>query len=125
VVDGAERASDRGRAAAAEGVVDDDLGAAEIDPLANAVRRAAERHDQLIELARPRGVEDVAEERLPAVREQLLRTSQPPRSSCSEYEAGDEAVTGRRDRKSTRLNSSHSQISYAVFCLKKKKEVPF
>src|SRR2546427_889380 len=27
------------------------------------------------------------------------------------------------DRKSTRLNSSHSQISYAVFCLKKKKEV--
>src|SRR2546430_9200533 len=27
------------------------------------------------------------------------------------------------DRKSTRLNSSHSQISYAVFCLKKKKKV--
>src|SRR5688572_32345308 len=29
---------------------------------------------------------------------------------------------GRLDRKSTRLNSSHSQISYAVFCLKKKKK---
>src|SRR2546427_12212527 len=29
---------------------------------------------------------------------------------------------GRQDRKSTRLNSSHSQISYAVFCLKKKKK---
>src|SRR2546427_6438818 len=29
----------------------------------------------------------------------------------------------RQDRKSTRLNSSHSQISYAVFCLKKKKRV--
>src|SRR2546427_7534258 len=28
----------------------------------------------------------------------------------------------REDRKSTRLNSSHSQISYAVFCLKKKKK---
>src|SRR5579859_651204 len=28
----------------------------------------------------------------------------------------------RRDRKSTRLNSSHSQISYAVFCLKTKKK---
>src|SRR2546430_12187733 len=27
------------------------------------------------------------------------------------------------DRKSTRLNSSHSQISYAVFCLKKKREM--
>src|SRR2546430_11518920 len=30
--------------------------------------------------------------------------------------------TPRGDRKSTRLNSSHSQISYAVFCLKKKKQ---
>src|SRR2546430_10028101 len=29
--------------------------------------------------------------------------------------------SGTGDRKSTRLNSSHSQISYAVFCLKKKK----
>src|SRR5437762_3958840 len=29
---------------------------------------------------------------------------------------------GRRDRKSTRLNSSHRCISYAVFCLKKKKD---
>src|SRR5689334_24608037 len=31
-------------------------------------------------------------------------------------------VVGSRDRKSTRLNSSHSSISYAVFCLKKKKK---
>src|SRR2546430_17743284 len=29
------------------------------------------------------------------------------------------------DRKSTRLNSSHSQISYAVFCLKKKRKIAF
>src|SRR2546430_12598877 len=40
---------------------------------------------------------------------------------------GAEGDSGRRDarprdRKSTRLNSSHSQISYAVFCLKKKNE---
>src|SRR2546430_8751439 len=32
------------------------------------------------------------------------------------------AVVAQTDRKSTRLNSSHSQISYAVFCLKKKKQ---
>src|SRR2546430_7253080 len=32
----------------------------------------------------------------------------------------DDAETAALDRKSTRLNSSHSQISYAVFCLKKK-----
>src|SRR2546427_5484857 len=41
-------------------------------------------------------------------------------------EGGGARFTGRvgaelEDRKSTRLNSSHSQISYAVFCLKKKK----
>src|SRR5947208_10352760 len=33
-----------------------------------------------------------------------------------------EVVERRRDRKSTRLNSSHQIISYAVFCLKKKKK---
>src|SRR5204862_7992500 len=35
--------------------------------------------------------------------------------------AGGEAARGGRDRKSTRLNSSHVEISYAVFCLKKKR----
>src|SRR5688572_31272552 len=34
----------------------------------------------------------------------------------------DDMHAGLGDRKSTRLNSSHSQISYAVFCLKKKKK---
>src|SRR2546430_6757025 len=34
----------------------------------------------------------------------------------------DEIKDNMEDRKSTRLNSSHSQISYAVFCLKKKKK---
>src|SRR6266576_6395651 len=41
------------------------------------------------------------------------RESDPPRSSGSPR---------ARDRKSTRLNSSHVEISYAVFCLKKKKK---
>src|SRR3712207_6880685 len=36
------------------------------------------------------------------------------------YEAGGDVYF--RDRKSTRLNSSHANISYAVFCLKKKKK---
>src|SRR2546427_6421286 len=41
-------------------------------------------------------------------------------------DADREEVHVARDRKSTRLNSSHSQISYAVFCLKKKKtELPW
>src|SRR3712207_7685165 len=33
-----------------------------------------------------------------------------------------ERISGGQDRKSTRLNSSHANISYAVFCLKKKKK---
>src|SRR5258705_8278345 len=37
----------------------------------------------------------------------------------------DHELRGRRDRKSTRLNSSHLGISYAVFCLKKKKKHTF
>src|SRR5690242_21105737 len=36
--------------------------------------------------------------------------------------ANTQETSGARDRKSTRLNSSHMSISYAVFCLKKKRE---
>src|SRR5256886_7677983 len=43
------------------------------------------------------------------------------RHSLGTGAAGLPGPRGRLDRKSTRLNSSHSQISYAVFCLKKKK----
>src|SRR2546422_3259403 len=45
----------------------------------------------------------------------------PSRRVIDEYEAN-EAPYGSPDRKSTRLNSSHGYISYAVFCLKKKKK---
>src|SRR3712207_8959958 len=38
-----------------------------------------------------------------------------------ELSAGEWELAGPPDRKSTRLNSSHANISYAVFCLKKKK----
>src|SRR3712207_7986597 len=37
------------------------------------------------------------------------------------FKAPERAVRTQADRKSTRLNSSHANISYAVFCLKKKK----
>src|SRR2546430_3785561 len=39
---------------------------------------------------------------------------------CRQYMQFEAGTLERVDRKSTRLNSSHSQISYAVFCLKKK-----
>src|SRR2546427_7066874 len=44
-----------------------------------------------------------------------------PRGGAGRGHALARRVGQRVDRKSTRLNSSHSQISYAVFCLKKKK----
>src|SRR3712207_8250924 len=55
----------------------------------------------------------------------------PTRIRCEIKEAGDRSksaidndaeVGAAGDRKSTRLNSSHANISYAVFCLKKKKQ---
>src|SRR5688572_32093388 len=42
----------------------------------------------------------------------------PPKKAAAYSGPGNRCLRG--DRKSTRLNSSHSQISYAVFCLKKK-----
>src|SRR3712207_8663253 len=56
----------------------------------------------------------------------VLRLRPLPRPAPRVRREGDvrgaaHAVTDRRDRKSTRLNSSHANISYAVFCLKKKK----
>src|SRR3712207_6859541 len=43
------------------------------------------------------------------------------RSPVGDGETGDGLFARSLDRKSTRLNSSHANISYAVFCLKKKK----
>src|SRR2546430_10265974 len=52
-------------------------------------------------------------------RNRSRRLSSPsPNNSTASWPTGISADP--RDRKSTRLNSSHSQISYAVFCLKKK-----
>src|SRR2546430_12895759 len=54
----------------------------------------------------------------------LLAALEPPDSG--EVWVGGERIDslGPKDRKSTRLNSSHSQISYAAFCLKKKTTTP-
>src|SRR3989440_3397523 len=48
----------------------------------------------------------------------FLMIRRPPRSTLFPY-----TTLFRSDRKSTRLNSCHDQISYAVFCLKKKKKI--
>src|SRR5688500_19700203 len=52
----------------------------------------------------------------------LFRSScKPPKNDVTVLDIHDEANVDVEDRKSTRLNSSHLVISYAVFCLKKKK----
>src|SRR2546430_13459917 len=54
----------------------------------------------------------------------LFRSTRRRRAACSSAcgTRRGKVPLAPRDRKSTRLNSSHSQISYAVFCLKKKKK---
>src|SRR3712207_8658526 len=81
-------------------------------------------HDALPISRRPRrGGRVRAEERrheVPQGGDRPLRR-RPPRRQRARRAAGAARVGGRaRDRKSTRLNSSHANISYAVFCLKKK-----
>src|SRR5688572_31495959 len=71
---------------------------------ARSVHRARRRLQPGAELARERRAERRDDGAVAA------RGDPPPR------------LGARLDRKSTRLNSSHSQISYAVFCLKKKKK---
>src|SRR2546430_12976742 len=57
---------------------------------------------------------------IPGHRTILLDLDSVLRAHVSFQVAGHRYLGGDEDRKSTRLNSSHSQISYAVFCLKKK-----
>src|SRR3712207_8006718 len=62
------------------------------------------------------------ERRAPAARPAALCHQASAAGDRERSLPGQEAhATGRGDRKSTRLNSSHANISYAVFCLKKKK----
>src|SRR3712207_7124454 len=77
--------------------------------------------DRLVRVLRhPRGAED---RRLAAG---LLPAAAPVDAGLRHERDGDARPLARdraQDRKSTRLNSSHANISYAVFCLKKKKSI--
>src|SRR3712207_8048156 len=66
------------------------------------------------------GIKELAERVNSNVRSMgmALTSCTPPESGEPIFDIGDDEI----DRKSTRLNSSHANISYAVFCLKKKKK---
>src|SRR5690242_21561133 len=67
------------------------------------------------------GERDIPE---PALREDVEAdvALRPAREAARPAEVGEDGHLAQADRKSTRLNSSHMSISYAVFCLKKKKK---
>src|SRR3989449_1161143 len=91
-------------------------------PLARLHRRPVRRHPSRYRRPSPRraalvGVEPQQAPGLDRARAAGARPVSRPRAVGPRPHGG-----GVRDRKSTRLNSSHGYISYAVFCLKKKKE---
>src|SRR5437870_7508878 len=79
------------------------------DGAQHGLRRAVGAHEQL-------GVEDVRRQHLHVLHRPWLELAFPFDRRGREHV---------RDRKSTRLNSSHVAISYAVFCLKKKQRFNF
>src|SRR5688572_18535472 len=80
------------------------------------VKRALEHHDLVVAKQRYENhLEELVEQRTAELDRALNSLEGAYRSTLK-------ALTAALDRKSTRLNSSHSQISYAVFCLKKKKK---
>src|SRR5215471_17442968 len=85
-----------------------------------------------MELNERERVQEVCRQRLPALGQSVKQPERPVgplvehRSGGGQQQKAPIRGTGRYsllgDRKSTRLNSSHVEISYAVFCLKKKKK---
>src|SRR3712207_8377498 len=60
----------------------------------------------------------------PTPRQKVVRGHEAVVDQRQDHAVGDDRPELLQDRKSTRLNSSHANISYAVFCLKKKK-IPY
>src|SRR3712207_7142542 len=77
------------------------------------------RSVKMYEYGRTTAVEDAAERAAAEFVDYLRRLAADRRRAPGE-DLLSHLVTVREDRKSTRLNSSHANISYAVFCLKKK-----
>src|SRR5438309_7046499 len=68
-------------------------------------------------------LEGVRDLRLHPLDKEALAVRQRLGAATSDRRRAEPLTDGERDRKSTRLNSSHSSISYAVFCLKKKNKI--
>src|SRR5205085_3844643 len=84
--------------------------------------RSAEQHDAEEGRFEKESGEDLVGQQRPGDVADRFHIARPVGAELEAHgDARHDAHGERQDRKSTRLNSSHSQISYAVFCLKKKK----
>src|SRR5438045_7527792 len=77
------------------------------------------------EYARPRDLHSSLHDALPIFRVNLCTALANPAERILIQPEDTIILQNQEDRKSTRLNSSHLGISYAVFCLKKKKHKPY
>src|SRR2546426_2649799 len=99
-----------------------------LDPLLEKISDFLDDHNKLVELIRrdlERGLKEPETGRPGLTPDQVLRSLILMRVKNWDYRELRERINDGytlRDRKSTRLNSSHLVISYAVFCLKKKKK---
>src|SRR5258708_25129814 len=80
--------------------------------------RSVQFHSPRFRQAGERALEVVALSR--SIEAVPVRRARDPREDPDRRRDGQRALSAREDRESTRLNSSHQIISYAVFCLKKK-----
>src|SRR3712207_8030493 len=84
--------------------------------------RSPKKIDQALD-----GVEEMAKnvDALLVINNERLREIYPDLTLIDAFGKADDTLSvAAKDRKSTRLNSSHANISYAVFCLKKKIPIP-
>src|SRR5437868_15147993 len=94
-----------------------------VRPAFQAFQKARAKHDDE-RRGQGKGISN-EEEKPKALEKHAVQPGVPPAigKACEHsFVGGPEAI---QDRKSTRLNSSHVSISYAVFCLKKKKKIIF
>src|SRR3712207_8310055 len=91
-------------------------------PYTTLFRSAGVRRDARVDLVQRLAAVDLGLARPEEVQVRALQHQDPHRASAAWSPSETAAsATSSRDRKSTRLNSSHANISYAVFCLQNKK----
>src|SRR5690606_41979358 len=83
-------------------------------------RRSSDRHTAYANSIAPPLSASSDLDLIKAWKESYIKTAASAVGARLDFKFSDDVISLREDRKSTRLNSSHVKISYAVFCLKQK-----